>query len=221
MLTATATATTTATAFLRLGEDDISEAEELQRRCSGDVKPKRLRLSVGGDEEVGDTGAEEGLELLAGPRSHVPIHTKSIWEDPDTCDKKSSIAVLLPSGVEPGQFSARVVDEGMFLEVKVVWPSVLTDPSLLHKKWLSRGQFARYHPRLIGFMSSLKNLRSKINSDIESTARIVLPFRVQTHMLNKWHLGWTCDSARVIYVNLSAEADEYAITNDRKPYEIS
>ena len=91
--------------------------------------------------------------------------------------------------MKPGQFSSRVVDGGMRLEVKVARPRALTDPRALHKKWLSRGEFAGHHPRIIGFMNSLKNLRDKIDSEIESTARIMLPFSAQTHISNTWHLG--------------------------------
>ena len=80
--------------------------------------------------------ADDGIEPLAGPRSRVPMRITSVREDPDTCDKKVSVAALLPTGAKPGQFSSRVVDGGMRLEAKVAWPRALTDPRVLHKKWL-------------------------------------------------------------------------------------
>ena len=70
-------------------------------------------------------------------------------------------------------------------------------------------------------MNSLKNLRDRIDSEIESTARIMLPFSVQTHISNTWHLGWKDDTTRVICIDLSAESDECALISDLKPFEIS
>lgn len=48
--------------------------------------------------------------------------------------RRISVAIVLPSGVETGEFSIRVVDGDEYVELSVEWPPVLVEMNLLHRK---------------------------------------------------------------------------------------
>lgn len=69
-----------------------------------------------------------------------------------------------------------------------------------------------YHPSMQA-LNPLSKLRPrKHESDkFQSTARFVLPFPVETHLLGKYNL-WLADcGALVIYVDLKAHDDEHCV----------
>ena len=100
--------------------------------------------------------------------------------------KRISVAIVRPRGFETGSFSVRVADEGLCLLLPVQWPNPLIDPRIMHKKWLSAATgFQIYHPKISGFETSLKPSRKRTIDYIESSARIILPFPVQSHILAK------------------------------------
>ena len=109
--------------------------------------------------------------------------------------KRMSMAIVLPSGIDTGHFSIRVIEDGLHVELTVQWPDVLLDMQLLHRKWLQSKNridaIEPYHPKIVGFGSFLKNLRHAHMEKVESTVRIRLPFRVQTHIEGKYNLAWT------------------------------
>ena len=213
-----------------LGDNEAAEAQALQRRSTIDGKSKRFKAQLKGKEEV-ESSEEEGIELLASPLCFRPLHIVAIWEDPVMFAKMVSVATLLPSGVKSQHFSVRVVDDGLCLELKVIWPDPLADSCKAHKHWISRGYCKEHHPRLMGFREALKNLKRRIDSDIESTCRIdsdiestcriLLPFQVQTCIPTKWNLAWEGDESKMVHVDLSAQVEEYAQTNDNEPFRIS
>ena len=203
-----------------LGGSEAAEAEALQRRFTIDGKSKRFKLQSKG-EEWEECSEEEGVELLASPLCFRPLHLVAIWEDPAISTKMISVATPLPSGVKSRHFSVRVVDDGICLELKVIWPDSLADSSMAHKCWLSRGHCNEHHPRLMGFREELEILNSRIDSDIESTCRILPPFQAQTHIPAKWNLAWENEDSKMPHADLSAQVEDYALTNDNEPFQIS
>lgn len=121
-----------------------------------------------------------------------PLHMISEWIEPGTTTKRLTVAILLPSGVLSGQFAVRVADDGCALEISITWPNPMVELKMLHRKWLQADGSDRievYHPKLIGFERFLKSYRTRSTDKIESTARINLPYQVQTHISEKFNLG--------------------------------
>ncbi len=87
---------------------------------------------------------------------------------------------------------------------------------------LSDGNLAMqpYHPKIVGFGSSLKSLRSSQSDTIESSVRITLPFRVETHIEGKYNLAWRESNVRVVYLDLKAYVESYAQVKDNDEFEI-
>lgn len=153
-----------------------------------------------------------------------PLHALSEWTEPGTTTKCVTVAVVLPSGIEPGKFSVRVMEGGTELHVTVVWPNPLADVHTMHRKWLhSDGpdKLEVYHPRFVGFDNFLKSLRARSTDNIESTAKIPMPFPVQTHIYGKYNMGWRESSTRMVYVELRGFEENYGAHNDDSSFEIS
>ena len=119
----------------------------------------------------------------------------------------------------------RVTEDGKCVELTVLWPRPLVDMELVRKKWLSQDalageKFERYHPKCVGFEASLKELRARASEDIESVARISLPFAVQTRIDSKSNLGWINDPTRIVCIDLKADVDLYATAHDENAFEL-
>ena len=101
------------------------------------------------------------------------------------------------------------------------WADPLIDRRMLHKKWLSASTgFEMYHAKIIRFEASLKRLRKRNMDYIESSAHISLPFPVQSHILAKKNLKWRANRTRMVYVDLRASVEQYAVVNDEDEFEI-
>lgn len=55
-----------------------------------------------------------------------------------------------------------------------------------------------------------------ISEIIHPNCRITLPFSVQTHIEQKFNLGWEESSALTVYVEFKAVVEDYAVVNDEK-----
>ncbi len=77
-----------------------------------------------------------------------------------------------------------------------------------------------YHPKFLGFEHALREKRERNSDAVKSTAFIPLPFPVQTHLDAKYNLGWARNSSRVVYVDLKAFVESYAVGNDQDDFEI-
>ena len=120
---------------------------------------------------------EDISESLSGHRLFRPLYLLSEWSEPGTTTKRITVAIVLPSGIETGNFSIRIVEDGKCLLLVVQWPDPLMDLRMMHKKWLSQTNgFQMYHPKVSGFETGLKRLRKRTIDYIESSARILLPF---------------------------------------------
>lgn len=171
------------------------------------------------NESLHDT-ADQDDELTTG--FFKPLYTISIWKEPETMTRRVTLAIVLPSGIECGNFSLRVINGGGCLEVTVKWPTPLLDLSMMHKKWLTgvSSPYQVYHPEYIGFQESMKKLRCKSTDWIESMTRIPLPFTVETHIHDKHNLGWRDNSTKLLYVRLKAAVEQYAVHTDKEKFDL-
>lgn len=93
------------------------------------------------DEDL--TSREENLEIstkvssrmVSGPEFQ-PNFILSEWEEYGSTIGRINVAIWLPLGVLPNNYTLNVSPCGTILEVHVVWPNVFSDPMLLHKHWL-------------------------------------------------------------------------------------
>ena len=100
----------------------------------------------------------------------------------------------------------------------------------MHRKWLNQNPDSRritsYHPRIKGFQERIKELKEHILDNLSSTARIPLPFPVQTKLaVNRLHFSTGKDRAklnapvRILYVDMEAYVEDYAVQNDSNEFE--
>ena len=171
--------------------------------------------------EMSSEGA--GEEVVFGPQAFNPLYLQSVWKERKSATKRLTLAILLPSEIISGEFSLRVADGGEYLELTIEWPKPLVDPDTMHRKWLCSDGDDRmrdHHPKLNGFEEALKSLRSRMTELIESTARIPLPFPVQTHFESKRNLLFQECGVRMLYVDLKAFVEDYAVVNDEESFEV-
>lgn len=209
------------------------DSTEITPRCSAAVdvsgRPTKIARTVpmSGTVESGeeqDDSENEDCDMSSDAHVGIfgPLYAVSIWKEPETMTRRITLAVILPSGVDAGGFSLRVVDGGQFLEITVKWPRPLIDLNLMHKKWLGGpdSTYQVYHPEFIGFQEGMKKLRQKSTDWIESLARIPLPFPVETHIHDKHNLAWRDDSTKLLYIRLKASVEQYAVNSDKEQFEV-
>jgi len=122
---------------------------------------------MGGDEGVDDLDGVEfrETEIVSRENGFKPLYLVSEWEEPGTIVMRIPVAFLLPSAVGTGMFSMRVRDGGGYLELTIIWPKVLVDIELMHRKCLKAGvtdSLAIYHPKFMGFRRALRKLRGLV-----------------------------------------------------------
>ena len=71
-----------------------------------------------------------------------------------------------------------------------------------------------YHPKLIRFHTGLKNGPKSSFDSIESVARIVLPFPVQTDIESRSNLAWKGNDTKMVYIDLKSTVKEYVVATD-------
>lgn len=193
----------------------------MSTRCTADETPSKKRKVA--TELTSDSEGEIGTESSC-PQVFQPLHLTSCWMEPGSTTKCLTVAIMLPSGVGAGQFSLRVLEGGRQLEIIVNWPAPLVDLSMMHRKWLTAAgpeKIESYHPKLTGFENALKAYREHCKDDVVSTARISLPFQVETHIHAKYNLGWRDSTARMVYVDLKGHEEHYSLVQDENTFEIS
>lgn len=197
----------------------------LNRRCTnGDTPSKKRRTIDRADKSASSDSIGEPLTTETST-NHMfqPLSLISTWIEPGSTTRCVSVAILLPSGIDAGHFAVRVAEGGRQLEVTVEWPNALSNLELLHRKWLTAeggDKMETYHPKYLGFENALKAHRERCVDTVESTARVTLPFAVQTHIYGKSNLGWRDNMARMVYVDLKAYEEQYGILQDDKSFEI-
>lgn len=62
------------------------------------------------------------------------LHDVTCWKEPGTTTRRITVAIILPTGIEPGIVSTEVLDGGRILELNVDWLQYLTNVDMVHKK---------------------------------------------------------------------------------------
>lgn len=134
----------------------------------------------------------------------------------------TTISSLLPSSIEKSGFSVHVSDKSTELEITAKWPTLMTDPKLMHKKWFTSTtpRHEEYHPESTGFAEAIKEHRFRSSDWIESQWEIDLLFTVQTVNTGKYHLACHDDSTHMVYASLKAADENYSIEEDKEGFEI-
>lgn len=104
--------------------------------------------------EDDNSGKTDIFDEVVSFARNQPQHIISDWVEPGNITKRLSVAVLLPSGISLGYFSARVAENGCSLEITLVWLDSLANLKPLHRKWLSFKGIDRiegYRSKLNGF----------------------------------------------------------------------
>lgn len=77
-----------------------------------------------------------------------------------------------------------------------------------------------YHPEMLGIETPLKTFRERVGENVKSTARIALPFTVESHMTDKNNLAWRDGAEKNVYLRLRASFDDYAPQGYGEEFEI-
>lgn len=189
---------------------------------AGPSTRKRRISDTSPDTESDSDTTLTGSALQGDHLSFKPLHLVSTWVEPLTTTKRLSLAIVLPSGIGPGQLSVRVAEGGQWVELTVAWPDQLVKPEVMHKKWLdptSTERFESCHPKCIGFENALKKLRARSLDQFESAARIPLPFPAQSHIHGKHNLAWRSNGVRMLHVGLKAFVEDCAAVSDSESFE--
>eukprot|EP00171_Calliarthron_tuberculosum_P003925 IDg3925t1 len=140
-----------------------------------------------------------------------------------TEDMRISVAILMPSGIceRKADHDVKVTDNGLALEVSVVWPPCMSDMLYLHKKWIDNDPAFVDNVRLAGFRSFFRRLRTSSADTLVSSYKIKLPFAVKTEITivkkNRFYLSWAKSNQRVLYVTLEAHDSERNVEEDAIP----
>ncbi len=152
-----------------------------------------------------------------------PIYIIGEWED-EREERRVTVAILMPSGSfeTPRDHDLKVTDDGLCLELTVVWPRCMTDLFFLHKSEIDTDS-KKYmqHPRVLSFRPFLRRLRSKADQKITSTCSIPLPIQVNTDFAlvrkRRCLFGWRNTGQKVLYVTLEATDQDYAVDEEDIP----
>ncbi len=78
------------------------------------------------DDDFEDSAPTDFGFSTRGDHSYMPLYLIAEWNEPISMTKRISMAIVLSSGVEPGNFSVRVGEGGQYVELTVAWPPVLS-----------------------------------------------------------------------------------------------
>ena len=152
-----------------------------------------------------------------------PIYIVGEWED-EREERRITVAILMPSGSfeTPWDHDFKVSDDGMSLDLTVVWTRSMTDMFFLHKSEIDQDRKTyEHHPRVLSFRPYLPRLRSKADQKITSTCAIPLPIQVKSDIAlarrRRKLFGWHDTGQKVLYVTLEAPDQDYAVEDDCIP----
>ena len=85
-------------------------------------------------EQAGSKAKSRGSELIQSTTDWLPLYSMWCWKDPDTREKCTTLAVILPSEVGDRDGQVYVyIDNEAYLAIRVNLPSALTDSTKHHK----------------------------------------------------------------------------------------
>lgn len=140
--------------------------------------------------------------------SFFPLYQRSIWTSRRSQATCISYIIWLPSGLglgeKRGKYALRIIDDGKYLELTVLWPLDTVNPQKIEFKMRSLNAF-REEAELIGFESAQLRVKDPTNQFIRSRGVIELPFQVNSHDLFRQNLGWDESGAIQVLVRLTAQ----------------
>ena len=101
--------------------------------------------------------------MCLGFETFKTLYLVSIWRERESTTERLSVAIVLPSGVGPREFSLRTTDCEEYIELTVSWPGALGGPSVMDRRWMNSNdddKMLEDHSKLGGFVKALKSLRN-------------------------------------------------------------
>lgn len=211
--------------YLFFTDDGTILAGLYTRSTVGDVRnPKKYKPFVSAaicedkDEEL--MYEDDSVKLMYNGLPFKPLFLMSEWKNNVSQQAFINCAMVLPSGVGKGGSRVKIIEDGEMLLLTVQWPVPLIDPKVLHRVWLrseTTNRIERCHPKIGGFLDSLKLLRRKKFDLVQSTARIPLPVPVQP-AIKKDRMLFKEHNCNILYLQMTAEELEYAEDNDAESF---
>lgn len=207
----------------RYFKGNTTESEEPVDRnisCSDDTHFKKRKIShENHDSELDDPFSKS--EEIASQLYFRPPHLIDKWLEPETTTKMLSGAIILPSGVGKNDFTVRIIEDGTYLELSMLWPKPLQEPKRLLRNWLrvdpAEDRIQPYHPEGIDFESALKDLRENVLYTIRAACRLILLFPVQYQYAHQSQFRFSDVGIQHIYIlflRMKAFSDEYDLKKD-------
>ncbi len=106
-----------------------------------------------------------GRELLLDQLSMFPLHIHGDWLDPSSgLDKRLTLPISFPSGIDESIADVAVVDSGNVLELKLPWPVPLFNQAILCASYIEDEQYLilEKSPEVLAPEKSLKHLRTEV-----------------------------------------------------------
>ena len=111
-------------------------------------------------DDIAESLSDVDTKILEEAREFMPIFIIGVWED-EREEQRVSVAIHLPSGLleRPQNCEVRVSDNGLALQLTVMWPKCMTDMLYLHKNWLDEDRKAFInHPVFYHALWCLRNI---------------------------------------------------------------
>ena len=176
-------------------------------------------LDASNDEEDSELDETiDGTQVEISDGTFKPLYLMSLWTETQTRTKRNTLAIVLPSGIQKGQFSFTVLDGGVSCQLVLDWPEPLNDIITMHRKWLRDGSMAEYHPVIGKFNDALSKLRAHKEGVVQSTCLIPLAFKVQAFIYRKESLRCSDSNVCLLYFDLKAKVNSYAGENDQDSF---
>ena len=117
-------------------------------------------------------------------------------------------------------FWVTVTDDGRGINVRVKWPSPLTDTDMLQRALVRDPEIdnATLFGEASGFRKALRDEREHLHQDVFSDSVIPLPFQCLPVFEFKKNLGWNDNDMRAVYVRLASLADGYSDVGDNEDF---
>ena len=117
------------------GDADLNRKCTLSLFAGGPAGKRHRTVEEEEEKDSGDEGSEDSDEIMPhGSMSFMPLTLISEWLEPKTMTKRVTVCINLPSGVSNTSFAVRILDGGLYLELTVTWPVLVTSVEILHRK---------------------------------------------------------------------------------------
>ncbi len=139
--------------------------------------------------------------------------------------QKITVVIDLQYEVSRSDFTTRVLEGGIVLELAVTWPIPMVDLEAFHRKWVllsdsqSSPTFTMHQPEVLALENALKRKYDRADDNASSTARINFTFPVQTQIESKTNLLFNISGTKRVFVELKELTETYAVVKDKDEFE--